>query len=140
MVFVYFTSKFTFMKRVYVFVIAFFTVLLAFGQSSEKESIEAAIRQGNAKALGAYFASSVDLTVLQTEDVYSKDQAEVILTRFFNENAPGSFEIRHEGKSKLDDYYYIGELSTTSSTYRLTFFLKKNDSKFRIKQLRIESE
>jgi len=110
----------------------------AFSQAAEKQSIASAIQKGDAKAVGAYFAKSVDLTLDDLEDVYSKDQAIVILENFFTENPPTSFKLKHEGKSKLEDHFYIGDLETESQNYRLTFFLKKEGSDFKLKQLRIE--
>lgn len=115
------------------------STLVSHSQVSEKQGITKAIQEGNAKVLGSYFTKTVDLTVKDVEDVYSKEQAEVILTRFFNENITETYAVKHEGKSKLDDYYYIGDLITTTGTYRLTFFLKKDGETFRVKQLRIES-
>jgi len=112
--------------------------IAAKSQASEKESIANAIQDGNAKALGIHLAKSVDLTLDDLEDIYSKDQAIVILENFFSENSPTSFNLKHEGKSKLEDHFYIGDLETTAQGYRLTFFLKKEDEEFKIKQLRIE--
>ncbi len=109
-----------------------------FGQTAEKDGITKAIGQGSSTQVAKYFASTVDLMMLETEDVYSSKQAEVILTNFFSENKPTSFELKHEGKSKVDDYYYIGVLTSGSKTYRITFFLKKGGESFQIKQLRIE--
>ncbi len=126
------------MIRISTFLFFCFLSLGLFAQSSEKEAISAAIRNGNAKALSTHLISSVDLTVENVEDVYSRDQAEVILSRFFAQHSPTGFDIKHEGKSKLEDYYYIGDLKTADTTYRLTFFLKKDGQSFRIKQLRIE--
>jgi len=116
-----------------------FASTISFAQTAEKEAISTAIREGNSNTLGNYLIASVDLTVENVEDVYSKDQAEVILARFFAQNKPTGFTIKHEGKSKLDDYYYIGDLQTATSKYRLTFFLKKDGTTFRVKQLRIEA-
>jgi hypothetical protein len=113
---------------------------LSFGQVAEKDAIGAAIRAGDAKALSTYMMPNVDLTVNDVEDVYSKNQAEVILNQFFVKQKPTGFEVKHEGKSKMEDFYYIGDLTTASAAYRLTFFLKKEGNSFRIKQLRIEPE
>ena len=107
-------------------------------QDAEKTEIAKAIQAGNSQAIGNYFAQSVDLTLNDLEDVYSKDQAVVILKKFFEENQPESFEVKHQGKSKLEDHFYIGDLKTNQQTYRLTFFLKKEGDSFKLKQLRIE--
>jgi hypothetical protein len=111
---------------------------LAFSQSVEKDGISQAIQKGDAHDLAAYFSASIDLTLLDNEDVYSDKQAEVIFNQFFADNKPKTFELKHEGKSKVEDYYYIGVLKTTNGDYRLTFFLKKEASAFKVKQIRIE--
>ncbi len=132
------------MKKLFVFrtistlLLALGIAALSYGQSTERDQISAAILSGNAKAVSAFFIASIDLTVLNTEDVYSKEQAEVILAKFFNENKPAAFEIKHQGKSKLEDFFYIGDLNTDKGLYRLTFFLKKESNVFRVKQFRIE--
>lgn len=109
------------------------------GQTAEKNAISEAIKSGDPQKVAFYFMPSVDLTVESAEDVYSKDQAEMIIRRFFEDHVPKGFSLKHEGKSKLDDYYYIGTLNTEKGDYRLTFFLKNTDENFRIKQMRIES-
>ncbi len=119
------------------FILLSFTAA-GFAQDAERDKISAAILSGNAKTLSTYFVSSIDLTILEAEDVYSKEQAEVIIAKFFNDNKPTAFEIKHQGKSKLDDYFYIGDLTTSKGKYRLTFFLKKEKTGFLIKQLRLE--
>ena len=119
-------------------IISLFLFQRTFSQDAEKEAIAAAIKAGDAKTIGTYFAKSVDLTLNDLEDVYSKDQAIVILGDFFSENNPESFSLKHQGKSKLEDHFYIGDLKTSTQTYRLTFFLKKEDEAFKLKQLRIE--
>ncbi len=127
------------MKKLFLFFSLFFIVCIAFGQSVEKDAISMAIKSGDSQKVALYFMPSVDLTVESAENVYSKDQAEMIIRRFFEDHVPKSFVLKHEGKSKLDDYYYIGTLSTEKGEYRLTYFLKKSDDKFRIKQMRIEN-
>lgn len=109
-------------------------------QTEEKEGISAAIQSGNAQSLSGYFTESIDLTLLDIEDVYSQKQAQVILSKFFIDNVPSSFNLKHEGKSKVEDFYYIGILKTNTGNYRVTFFLKKENDGFNIKQLRIEDD
>ncbi len=114
--------------------------LISFCQTEEKEGISAAIQSGSAQALSGYFSKSLDLTLLDIEDVYSQEQAQVILNKFFIDHKPAVFNLKHEGKSKVEDFYYIGILETNSGNFRVTFFLKKEASEFNIKQLRIEED
>jgi len=127
------------MKKLTLFLSIVLLMSAAMGQSVEKDAISDAIKSGDPQEIAMYFMPSVDLTVESAEDVYSKDQAEMIIRRFFEDHVPKGFTLKHEGKSKLDDYYYIGTLVTEEGDYRLTFFLKKSEGKFRIKQMRIEN-
>lgn len=112
----------------------------AFAQSVERDQIRDAFRSGNAKALSAHFTTHIDLTIDQVGEVYSKEQAEMVLARFFSDHTPQGFEIRHEGKSKGDDHYCIGNLTTGKSLYRITFFLKREGAAYKMRQLRIEPD
>ena len=112
----------------------------AFAQSVERDQIRDAFRNGNARGLSAHFTTNIDLTVEQVGEVYSKEQAEMVLSRFFSDHSPQGFEIRHEGKSKGDDHYCIGNLTTSKTPYRVTFFLKKEGEVYKMRQLRIEPD
>ncbi|MBL7951206.1 MAG: DUF4783 domain-containing protein [Flavobacteriales bacterium] len=124
------------------FVLLFTTVLLALGlhaQDDVKEKVVQAMRTGNSKDLAGHFIPNIDLTIKETADVYSKAQAEQIVRKFFNDNPPVDLVIEHSGVSKLGDKYFIGILRTTTGYFRVTFFLKKTDTVFQVKQLRIEN-
>lgn len=127
-------------KKYWGFCFALLIPFFAVCQGEEKEGISIAIQSGSAQALSGYFTESIDLTLLDVEDVYSQKQAEVILSQFFAEHKPANFTLRHEGKSKVEDFYYIGILETNTGDYRVTFFLKKEPQGFNIKQLRIEED
>lgn len=124
------------------FVLALCLVCLSvytFGQQKESGAIISAIKSGDAGALSQYFINTIDLTLLDQDDVFSKSQAEAMLKSFFSKNTPKSLSIDHQGTSKLQDHYTIGTVTTNAGKYRFTFFLKKMDTKYLIKQLRIEN-
>lgn len=108
-------------------------------QDAEKDRVVDALRMGDAKELSALFISSIDLTVKDASDVYSRAQAEQILRKFFNENPPIDLVIEHSGVSKSGDKYFIGILRARTGYFRTTFFLKKGEQGFQVKQLRIEN-
>jgi len=126
------------MKKLFIFGFVFCFCGGLFAQDSTKEAIDSALQKGNSVEIASHFLPSVDLTVENSENVYSKDQAEMILKKFFEDHKPKSFTLKHEGKSKIDDFYYIGSLVTENGNYRLTYFLKKSGDNFMIKQMRIE--
>ena len=111
---------------------------LAQAQNDVSQKIAMALQKGDAAAIGTCLVSSVDLTILDDEDMYPADQVVTKLERFFAQNKPSSFEVKHEGTSKLDDHFRIGDLTTTTGVYRVTYFMKNGKGGMKLKQLRIE--
>jgi len=100
-----------------------------------------AIRSGDARAVSRYFSSTVDLTILRQEEVYSKAQAEQVLRDFFSKNAPRSFNLIHKGVSKEGAKYAIGNLITTSGDqFRTYFYVKNTTAGEQIQELRFEKQ
>jgi hypothetical protein len=100
------------------------------------DDIGNAIRSGDAKAVSRYFGNTVDLTILNQEEVYSKVQAEQILREFFNKNTPRTFTVIHKGESKEGARYAIGSLLTTQgTTYRVYFYLKQQSGSAIIQEI-----
>lgn len=123
------------------FLLATILVSMAFALTAQGDitpQVSDAMSKGDAAATGSLLVSSVDLTILDDEDMYPRDQVVRRLSQFFQQNSPRSFTIKHQGTSKLDDHYRIGDLTTSTGVYRVTFFMKRSGSSMEIKQLRIE--
>jgi hypothetical protein len=108
-------------------------------QDAVKDQVVQAMKTGNTKELAAQFIPNIDLTVKDASDIYSRTQAEQILRKFFNEHPPVDMVIEHKGESKFGDKYYIGILRTRTGYFRVTFFLKRTEETYQVKQLRIEN-
>jgi hypothetical protein len=113
-----------------------FSSLLA--QSDISSAVGAALKKGDAASIASYFMPQVELTLVGKDGVYDKTQAQQMLAGFFKENPPQNFVIKHQGTSKLDDQFRIGELTTSKGLFRVTFFMTKNNNLLQIKQLKIE--
>lgn len=96
-----------------------------------------ALRTGNTPVLSGYFKSSIELAILDEEDIYSKQQAELIVKDFFAKHVPSSFVILHKG-GKEGSQYAIGNLTTSDGNFRVTLLIKQKDNKPYIHQLRFE--
>jgi hypothetical protein len=96
-----------------------------------------ALRTGNTPVLSGYFNSSIELAILDKEDIYSKQQAELIVKDFFAKHVPSSFVILHKG-GKEGSQYAIGNLTTSDGNFRVTLLIKQKDNKPYIHQLRFE--
>ncbi len=103
------------------------------------ETIISAIKNGNAHELSKHFNVNVELTILDKQDIYSKSQAETLLKEFFTKNVPSNFRVIHQG-GKEDAKYYIGKLTTSTGTYRVSILIKSQGKTALIHQFRIEKE
>ena len=105
------------------------------------DDINNAIQSGNSTVIAGYFNTTVDLTILAQEEVYSKTQAEIILKDFFSKNTPKTFSILHKGTSKEGSMYGIGSLLTNQGgSFRVYFYLKQIGGKSYIQELRFEKQ
>lgn len=101
--------------------------------------ITIAFKVGSAEELARYFNSTIELTIVDNEDVYSKVQAEQIVDNFFTNHYPKSFEIIHQGV-KEETTFAIGKLVTFNGTFRVYIVFKLKNEKPFIHQLIIETE
>jgi hypothetical protein len=101
-------------------------------------SVGAAMQSGNTSQLAQYFDSNVELTILNTEAVYSKSQAEMVLKKFFTSNTPSSYKVVHNGDSGSGAIFQIGELSTSTGVYRTYVYAKEKMGMILIQEIRIE--
>ena len=105
------------------------------------DDIANAIRSGDARQIATFFGNTIDLTIIDQENVYSKAQAELILKDFFTKNPPKSFNILHKGASPEGTQYAIGNLVTSNGkTFRTSFYVKNTNNKYVLQELRIETE
>lgn len=104
-----------------------------------KTSIEIGFETANSRMIAQHFASNIDISLLDKENLYSKSQAEQVLKTFFLENKPTKFSIIHQGKSATTQYY-IGSLVTDKGDFRITVNVKMVAKKEFISHLTIETE
>jgi len=103
-------------------------------QSTEvPASIISALGDGNASALSDYLNANVELVIDNKNDVFSKQQANGIITDFFRKNRVSGFQLLHKGNKDAASFA-IGTLKTSSGNYRVYVLTRKNE----IQQLRIE--
>ena len=104
------------------------------------DGISTAIRSGNPKNISKYFIENIDLKVIAQEDVYSRQQAEMILKDFFTKHPVKSYTVAHKSEPKAGSQYVIGTLETENGKFRIYFLIKTTGSETLIQQFRIETE
>ncbi len=112
-------------------------IMLAQEDTKIPAGISIAFRSGNAAGLSEYLNSTVEISLSDKEDFYSKSVTESILKDFFSRYRTREFTIRHQG-AKNDAQYAIANLVTDKGSFRVYFLLKKVDGKPLIHQIRIE--
>lgn len=106
-------------------------------QSQGIELVVNALKNGNAQKVAVYFDNTIEITLPQKSNSYSKSQAEMILRDFFSINTVKDFVIIHKGEN-AGSQYCIGTLVTKNANYRTTVFMKQKGSSQLIQEIRLE--
>ena len=93
------------------------------------------LRTGNAPELAKMFDETVEITVLNEEDTYSKAQAEEVIKDFFVKHRPMDFKLMHKGESEGGSKYGIARFVTSNGTFRTAFYIRKKGSVYVIQKL-----
>lgn len=126
------------MKFTFLMFMCLFASTHAWSQSDITPAVSGALKKGDAATLTTYFMPQLELSLPGKEGLVAQSQAQQLLDQFFKEHVPIAFALKHQGTSKLDDQFRIGELSTSKGIFRVTFFMKKSGTILQIKQLKIE--
>lgn len=126
-----------FVLIIFLFAGVFSIFIPAIGQSND--DIILSLKSGNAKTLSGYFNQNVELVVPDNDNVYSKAQAQQIVSNFFNVHTPVNFAIIHSG-GKDGAKHVIGKLTTKEGEFRVYYLLKQTDGKDFIHLLKIEKQ
>ncbi len=102
------------------------------------EDIVTALKNGNANQVASYFDNTVEITLPQKSNTYSKSQAEMIIRDFFSNNAIRSFNVIHKGEN-AGSQYCIGTLITKSAQFRTTVFMKQKGDRQTLQEIRFEN-
>ncbi len=102
-------------------------------------TITKAISEGDASTLGSYLDSTVELTILDKQDVLNKAQATESLRAFFGKNKPRTYNVVHQGSSKGSaSHYTIGDMQAAGGNYRVYLYYKSGGGAVIIQEIRIE--
>ncbi|MFB6342258.1 DUF4783 domain-containing protein [Saccharicrinis sp. FJH2] len=102
------------------------------------DNLTSAIKMGSAGQLSQLFNSSVEIVINDDDKMYTKPQAQMVMSEFFKKNPPVDFNIAYDS-TREDARYLIGNLTTKNNkTYRITFLLRGKGSTTLIHQIRIK--
>ena len=123
------------MKKLFTYV--FITIFLSsFTYSSVKDVVNA-LKSGNAALVSKYFDNTIDITLSDKSNSYSRSQAELVLKDFFNNNEVKNFNVIHTGNN-AGSQFCIGTLQTKNGTFRTTIYMKQKGDKQVLQELKFE--
>ena len=123
------------------FILLTITLLSAvYAKADVFDEVVIALKSGNSKEVSKYFNSNVELTMLNDEGVYSKQQAELVLKNFLAQNVPKNVNIQHRGASAQGAKYAIAVYECAQGKYRAYIFMKDSGSGMLVHELRIEKD
>lgn len=95
------------------------------------------IRLGDVEKLSAWFSENLEITILQSTNDASKNQAKQILKSFFETYTPRAFNIEHTaGRESMK--YALGSMKAGGDVFRVTIFVNLEGTNYLIQQLKIE--
>jgi Domain of unknown function (DUF4783) len=107
-----------------VFVLASLQSVLVSAQGDIISQVKETIKAGSAKELSKYLNQTVDVTLNDGPQSYSKAQAEFVFRDFFKQHPPAEFTLIHQGTSKGGQIFGIGQYKSGSETYRVYMKIK----------------
>jgi len=95
-----------------------------FAQTDIISQVKETIKAGSAKELSQYLNQTVDVTLNDGPQSYSKAQAEFVFRDFFKQHPPTEFTLIHQGTSKGGQIFGIGQYKSENETYRVYMKIK----------------
>jgi hypothetical protein len=125
------------MKRFFTLILT--TALLsAFTFFLSIDEVVNGLKNGDAAQIARYFDNTVEITMPDKSNNYSKNQAEIVLKDFFTTNGIKTFEVMHKGEN-AGSQYCIGTLVTKNGSFRTTVFMKQKNDKQLLQEIRFEN-
>ena len=125
------------MKKIFT-LFAITTILSSFTLFTGLQDIVNALKGGDATQVARYFDNTVEITMPDKSNSYSKSQAEMILRDFFSNNPIKGFNVIHRGEN-AGSQYCIGTLLTRNASFRTTVFMKQKGDKQTLQEIRFEN-
>jgi hypothetical protein len=124
------------MKRFFT-LLAVTAMLSSFVFALSIDEVVAALKNGDAAQIAKHFDNTVEITMPDKSNNYSKNQAEIVLKDFFSTNGVKTFEVIHKGENS-GSQYCIGTLVTKNGSFRTTVFMKQKSDKQLLQEIRFE--
>lgn len=115
--------------------------LIAFVAKADSfDDMMVAMKNAQTTSITKFFSNSVELTLLENEGIYSRQQSEQMLKNFFAQHPPKSVNLQHKGSSAQGAKYAIITYEASNGKFRTYIFMKDNGQGLQVNEFRIERE
>jgi len=128
------------MKLLYLSSFIFLLMLPHASSADAIDNVANLLKVGNTKELSKLFATNVEITIMEDENVYSQTQAAVILDKFFAKNKPQGIKLLHKVNSGGNYHFGVYILNTDKGEFRVAITLKDAGKGTNVVELKIEDE
>lgn len=106
------------------------------------ENVVNAMKNDRIADMAQYFDNYVPVTINNSQQVYSHNQAQVVLQDFFDRNKPGDFLIMDNGSPDTNTKFLIGTFIATANNTKYTVYvlMKTKNSAYYIQEIRLSKE
>lgn len=88
-----------------------------------------------------YFDNLVPITINNSQSIYSRNQAEIVLRDFFEKNSPKDFEVLDNGSPDNTSKFLIGDFTPPNGVrYNVYVLMRLKDGNFILQEIRINKE
>lgn len=128
--------------RYFLVTMLLFGATSAFAQEAEIiDLVEEALKSSSSREISKHLHNKVEIKLDGERNEYSKNQAEVVLKQFFQDNTAESCEFVHQGNNNAGGIIYaIGSYQTSSVSYRVVVRAKKFSKEFKVYRLEFTKE
>jgi hypothetical protein len=126
------------MKRIFTY-FALIAAFSSFTLFSTIDEVVAALKTGNSAQIAKSFDNTVEITMPDKSNSYSKGQGEMVLKDFFATNTVKGFEVIHKGEN-AGSQYCIGTLNTKNGAFRTTVYMKQKGDKQLLQEITFEKK
>jgi Domain of unknown function (DUF4783) len=115
-------------------------VSLAQSTAMPIEDMTNALRNGSVADIGRYIDGVLPITINNRQNLYSRNQASVVLTDFFEKNNPRELDVKENGNATAGTKFLIGDLSTTAGKYSVYVLFRQKDNKYVLQEIKLNKE
>ena len=99
-----------------------------------------AIKNNRIQEIRRYLDNFVPITINNSQSNYSHNQAQLVLSDFFNKNPAKEFMIMNTGASTNTTKFAIADFNTPNGRYNIYILMRQKDNSYVVKEIRLNKE